>query len=134
MPQFRKNEVIFAHMKFFRKKHIRKLMTVFTGIVFLNLSFFLAEVSALKIGKDNKQLIENLVRIFSTVSEEEKDINTGESADTAASFAKEVDLHLTEHTRHFNSEFIIILKVYADVYCQLSKSRFAETPSQPPEA
>lgn len=109
-------------------------MAVFTGLIFLNLSFFLAEVSALKIGKENKQLIENLVRIFSTVSEEEKDINTGESADTAASLAKEVDLHLLDHVRHFNSEFVIILKVYADVYCQFSKSRFGETPSQPPEA
>jgi hypothetical protein len=121
-------------MKFFRKKHIRKLMAVFTGIVFLNLSFFLAEVSALKIGKENQQLIENLVRIFSTVSEEEKDINTGESADPASSIVKEVDLHLAEHVRHFNTEFIIILKAYADLHCQLSKSRFAETPSQPPEA
>lgn len=109
-------------------------MTVFTGIVFLNLSFFLAEVTALKIGKENKQLVENLVRIFSTVSEEEKDINTGESADTASSFAKEVDLHLTEHVRQCNTEFIVILKVYADLHCQLSSSRFTEIPSQPPEA
>jgi hypothetical protein len=109
-------------------------MTVFTGLVFLNLSFFLAEVTALNIGKENQQLIENLVRIFATVSEEEKDINTGESTDTASSLAKEVDLHLSEHLRQFNTEFVIILKAYADLHCQLSKSRFAETPSQPPEA
>ena len=121
-------------MKLFRKKHISKLLSLFTGIVFLNLSFFLAEISALKIGKENKQLVENLVRIFSTVSEEEKDINAGESSDAAASFAKEVDLHLSEQVRQFNTEFVIILKVYADLHCQFSTSRFAETPSQPPEA
>lgn len=121
-------------MKFFRKSRVRRVMTVFTGIIFLNLSFFLAEVSALKIGNENKQLVENLIRIFSTVSEEEKDINSGEPKDAGFSTAKEIDLHLSEHIRQFNAEFVTILKIYSDLHCQLTKSRFAETPSQPPEA
>ena len=49
-------------------------MTVFTAIIFLNMSFFLAEVSALKLHKD-KELIANIAKLLSTsAAEEERDV------------------------------------------------------------
>lgn len=128
-----KNDVIFAHMKFFRKAYIRKVMTVFTGIFFLNMSFFLAEISALNLDKYDSKMLENLVRSFSCVSEEERDA-TGESADSSGASVKEVDLYLVDHMRAFGEGYTLLLKNYGNALDQWPQTRFAETPNQPPEA
>jgi ribonuclease BN (tRNA processing enzyme) len=58
-------------------------MSVFTAIVFLNMSFFLAEISALKIEK-NKQLLENVAKLIAGSSaEEEKDAFAGADEDVS---------------------------------------------------
>lgn len=75
-------------------------MALFTGLIFLNMSFFLAEVSALKLTQD-KKMLENIARLISSsAAEEEKDIFGG-FADEDCS-AKEVDLifSYTIHTIH----------------------------------
>ena len=121
-------------MKFFRLAYVRKSLTIFTGVVFLNLSFFLAEIKALELDKRNQQLIENLVRVFSNISEEEKDVFGGESHDSGSSSIKEVDLYVLDHGKSGSGSFITILKKYQDTHNRLPKSRASETPSQPPEA
>jgi hypothetical protein len=56
-------------------------MSVFTALVFLNMSFFLAEISALKIEK-NKPLLENVAKLIAGSSaEEEKDAFGGTEED-----------------------------------------------------
>lgn len=121
-------------MKFFRVIPIRNIITVFTGIVFLNMSFFLAEIKALELDKHNKQLIENLIRSFSCISEEERDTATGsESHDSGFSSAKEVDLYFIEYARASSNDFAIILNKHRDMHNLLATSRSSETPSQPPE-
>lgn len=120
-------------MKFFREAYIRKVMTVFTGIVFLNMSFFLAEVSALKLDKYDKKMLENLVRSFSCVSEEERDASA-ESTDTGGASVKEVDLYLVDHIRTFTEGYTLQLKNYGNYRDQMLTTRFAERPNQPPEA
>jgi hypothetical protein len=77
-------------MKFFRLPFIREMMILFTGITFLNMGFFLAEVAALKIPKDTK-LIQS---IAGNVFEEERE--HGESAPSDSSEA-EIDL-LSHHS------------------------------------
>jgi hypothetical protein len=120
-------------MKFFRLAYIRKVLAVFTGIFFLNMSFFLAEVSALKLDEFNKQLLENMVRAFSCVSEEERDAAGGEHHDSSAGI-KEVDLIHADYQRTLSNEGIILSKQYQYNSDQFHKSPSSETPSQPPEA
>jgi len=64
-------------------------MTLFTGLIFLNMSFFLFEVSALKISQDKKMYSNIMKLISSNAAEEEKDAFGGQEEDSSA---KEVDL------------------------------------------
>jgi hypothetical protein len=78
-------------MKFFRLAYIREMMIVLTGVSFLNMGFFLAEVAVLELDKCSK-LVENLVN---TGFEEERESESGDSSEE-----KVVDLmnpHSTEH-------------------------------------
>ncbi|MBA4055877.1 MAG: hypothetical protein C0490_14275 [Marivirga sp.] len=77
-------------MKLFRIKYVSNALSLFTGIVFLNMSFFLAEVSLLKLDQD-KQMVENIAKLLAgCAAEEEKDVFGG-SADEDPT-AKEIDL------------------------------------------
>lgn len=69
------------------------MLTAFTGLVFINMSFFLAEMNALEIRKKNKALWENMVKVFAGVNEEEKDTGC-EMAGESDSLFKEIDLEL----------------------------------------
>jgi hypothetical protein len=83
-------------MRLFRALYVRRLFSLFTGIVFLNMSFFLAEVSALKIGKD-KQLWENICKLIAgSAAEEEKDAFSGAADED--SLTQEIDLIFFYHT------------------------------------
>jgi hypothetical protein len=78
-------------MNSWRLPLLRRILTAFTGLVFINMSFFLAEMNALEIRKKNKVLWENMVKVFAGVNEEEKACG-GELADEADPMTKEVDL------------------------------------------
>ena len=76
-------------MRILKNIYVRNLMTLFTGLVFLNMSFFLFEVSALKLNQD-KTMFSNIIKLISNTSaEEEKDAFGGADEDYSA---KEVDL------------------------------------------
>ncbi|HYG19574.1 MAG TPA: hypothetical protein VD816_11630, partial [Ohtaekwangia sp.] len=67
-------------MKFFRAVLIRKTCAIFTGLLVLNMSFFLAEVQALQLLRD-KQMVENVARlILGAANEEEKDFSGSSEA------------------------------------------------------
>jgi hypothetical protein len=74
-------------------------MTLVTGLIFINMSFFLAELSALKITQDKKTFSNIIKLISSNTSEEEKDVFGGDDEDSSA---KEVDLifSYSAHTIH----------------------------------
>lgn len=76
-------------MKLFRLKGVTQAFALFTGIVFLNMSFILAEVAAIKIDHD-KQLLRNIAALFAGCSAEEE---TGNSADEDTAVS-EIDLIL----------------------------------------
>ena len=74
-------------------------MTLFTGLIFLNMSFFLFEISALKLNQD-KTMFSNIIKLASSnATEEEKDAFGGTDEDCSA---KEVDLifSYSAHTIH----------------------------------
>ena len=59
-------------MQYIRTCLVCRLFAVLTALVFLNMSFVMAEICALKLDKD-RQLIESISRIISGCSEEEAD-------------------------------------------------------------
>jgi len=86
-------------MQFYRKRLVSLCFLVVTGITFLNMSFFLAEISMLK-GSYNKNVLENIARMFSaSLSEEETDSEGGEGSPPY----KEVDL-CQQHYNHLRFE------------------------------
>jgi hypothetical protein len=88
-------------MKVLRQHYLTKILTILTGVVFLNMGFFMAEISLLKI--DNQEMIENIARLISNGGfEEERDGETS-SHDNA----KEVDIFLSQMLIHHTSLFLI---------------------------
>lgn len=100
-------------MLLFRNKCVRILMTSLAGLVFLNMSFFMAELSALDFKKNNKPLYEVLVKTFTTICEEEKDPFGGESSETESA-GKELDLELSFFETVYKGYSITILQRNAD--------------------
>ena len=83
-------------MNTIRTHALTKVLTLITGIVFLNMSFFLAEVCVLKYNKT--ELVEIAKLILNTGFEEERD---GASSDN---LGKEVVLDLMQaHFQHTSS-------------------------------
>ena len=83
-------------MEVFRLRYVSHGFSLFTGIVFLNMSFFLAEISALKLDQ-NKQMMENISKLLAgCAAEEEKDAFGGTSDEDTT--AKEIDLIFHYHT------------------------------------
>jgi hypothetical protein len=58
-------------MKIFRLKYVVETFSSFTMIIFLNMSFVLAEVSALKMDQD-KEMIKNIAALIAGCASEEE--------------------------------------------------------------
>ncbi|AYB33210.1 hypothetical protein D4L85_22680 [Chryseolinea soli] len=117
-------------MNFWRPTLLRRFLTAFTGLVFINMSFFLVEMNALELRKQNKVLWENMVKVFAGVNEEEK--GGGELADEADSLSKEVDLEanvLTSITLHF----IIVAKPVVHIEGAALRPGVFDIQNPPPE-
>ena len=68
-------------IKIFRIKAVLKWSILVTGLIFLNMNFFLAEVSVLGLDKD-RNMAKNIAKLIAaSSSEEEKDIFGGETKD-----------------------------------------------------
>jgi hypothetical protein len=118
-------------MNFWRPILLRRILTAFTGLVFINMSFFLVEMNALELRKKNKVLWENMVKVFAGVNEEEKGA-AGELADETDLLNKEVDLEvnvLTSITLHF----IIIAKPMVRMEVAALRPGVFDIQNPPPE-
>jgi hypothetical protein len=82
-------------------------LSLFTGIIFLNMSFFLVEISALKT-ESNRRLLENISKLVAGSSAEEEQDAFGGYADEDTS-ANEVDLFLM-HIKHPAASCMLISK------------------------
>lgn len=115
-------------MNSFRTHYLSKITAFITGVVFLNMSFFLAEVSMLKYNQ--RDLIENIANlIFNSGFEEERD---GQSSHNDNG-AKEVDLLVQQVHNHNSSSCLIstrtnLLQVNHYLHANYSLSFF-----QPPD-
>ena len=81
-------------MKVFRIKYVINALTLFTGVVFLNMSFILAEISALKVDRD-KEMARNLSILVASSAAEEEPGGTSDEDSTVS----EMDL-IFSHSTH----------------------------------
>ena len=119
-------------MSFFRRLHIQRYLTLATGLVFLNLSFFMTELAWLDIKEHDKQMFKRLITMLARVSEEEKGTHGGSSE--PGSFVKEVDLYLHLYTSELSAGYTLIVKNTYSHRQSVPQAGVYDTPLQPPEA
>lgn len=71
----------------FRKSILTKPLAILTGIIFLNLSFIMAEVNVFELEKNNHALYDILVSLISVSGEEEKDASGENSNELIKEFS-----------------------------------------------
>lgn len=118
-------------MLIFRNTYVRNAMALFTGLIFLNMSFFLIEVSALGLAKD-KQMVKNIaLLIASSAAEEEKDAFGGIADEDHSTKGIDLIVSYTTHTIHGCE---ILITRYSDRDQGLPLLGSYEIYSPPPEA
>lgn len=114
-------------MKTFRRNYLSRAFSLITGVLFLNMSFFLVEVSLLEI--TDHQIIENIARLISTGGfEEERD---GEAPEKAS--AKEVDLLIDPIQPHHHLLIIVNSKTGCMLDDLYPHANYSQTFSPPPD-
>jgi hypothetical protein len=115
-------------MNLIRQHILTKAFTLFTGLVFLNMSFFLAEVSLMNFSK--KELIENIAKlILNSGFEEERDCETP----GADSMGKGVDLMLQQVQIHHTSSILMSIGVNRTLVNHYRHANHSLTFSPPPD-
>jgi hypothetical protein len=97
-------------MKIFRNVIIKNVLSLLTGIIFLNMSFFLYEITALKLGQ-NQQMAANIAKLLSTSASEEERDAFGGAADEDSKI-KEVDLIFS-----YDTQSLSVLASKANAQC-----------------
>jgi hypothetical protein len=116
-------------MQLLRHVTARKIFSVFTAVIFLNTSFFLAEVRMLDLR--DKQLIKNICNLISNAGlEEERDAHSS-VADTAL---KEIPLLGENLLFRHSSLFLIASKSQEHSIDLYRHADHSEKFSPPPEA
>ena len=115
-------------MNQFRKHFLSKVIALITGVIFLNMGFFLAEVSMLKL--TNQELVQNIAKLISSSGfEEERD---GESSEKDSA-AKEVDILVNQIQIHHSSLFLIAAKTNRNIEDHYPHANYSQTFSPPPD-
>ena len=113
----------------FRKHFLAKVFALITGVIFLNTSFFLAEISLLKV--TNQELLQNVAKLMSNSGlEEERD---GEASDSKDSSAKEVDLLIGHVQIHHRVLFLVAAKANHSLDDLYPHANYSQTFSPPPD-
>jgi hypothetical protein len=96
-------------MQIFRKKGIRLILTFITGIIFLNMGFFLIEIKLLGLHKD-RQLMENISKMIAGAAfEEERDCSVQSSG-----FAEEY--MAGHHSNSHNGSYFLIAEYTSHLF------------------
>lgn len=116
----------------FRSKFIERVTTLVVGLLFLNMNFFLAEVVALELHKDQK-MVENVAKLIAgAATEEEKDLCN--SAETGPNVIGGIDILLFEQTLRPCPVVTSISSTYLPHDGAKPIHQFKETVNPPPEA
>ena len=114
-------------MKLFRLKGVTQAFALFTGIIFLNMSFVLVEVEVMKIDQD-QQLLRNIATLVAGCTAEEE---TGHTADEDTSVS-EIDFILN-HSNRPNIGGELLFKNRAGITTGAPRLGNYEIYSPPPE-
>jgi len=112
----------------FRKHFLAKVFALLTGVIFLNTSFFMAEISLLKV--TNHELLQNIAKMISNSGlEEERDSEVTDKDSTA----KEVDLLMGQVQIHHRVLFLIATRANHMMDDLYPHANYAQTFSPPPD-
>lgn len=115
-------------MNSFRQHFLARVFTLVTGVIFLNMSFFLAEVTVLKF--TNQELVENIAKLISSSGfEEERD---GEASGNDSS-AKEVDILIHHIQIHHTALFRVTEKIVRVIDDHYPHANYSLNFSPPPD-
>jgi len=107
-------------------------MTVLVGLLFLNMSFFLTEVVALDLHK-NQTMVENIAKLFAgAANEEEKDV--AGSQESGFKTGGEIDILLFTTIERPELSGLSISLAYQTCDGAKPINHFKETVNPPPEA
>lgn len=115
----------------FRKHITARFMALLTGIIFLNMSFFLTEVRFLGLHLTHTKMVENIVKALAGVGfEEEKD----SMAETSTGDGEQIaDLHITIYPVGSFDSFRLSSKLYSCRHCLSFSSAEPDVLTPPPK-
>lgn len=116
-------------MIFFRNHPFTRIFSLFTGLVFLNMGFFLAEISMLEL-KD-RRMVENVRNLVLTGGLEEERDSHGSANDAPIKAFTMDSAHL--RLRH-SSLFLIAARLHGDCEDHYLHADYSEIVSPPPES
>ena len=119
-------------MKLLRSKSIKSVLLLLTGITFLNLSVFMAEVSLLNLSKDDSA-IERVFKILIAGGFEEESENPADGHENPYSL-KEIDLLQSFNLYHHLHLYLIAQQRYGSLNSSAPLSGYTTIFSPPPEA
>lgn len=117
-------------MRKFRHKLVRYTFLLITGLCFLNLSFFIAEVALLNISKDDAS-IEFVIKILIAGGFEEESENADEQE---KSNVKLSDLFMSNGLYHHQHLFVIAQQRFGSLNILVPHGGHLQIFSPPPEA
>jgi hypothetical protein len=115
----------------FRKHIAARFVALLTGIIFLNMSFFLTEIRFLGLHISHTKMVENVIKALAGVGfEEEKDsMAEAETGEGEPIF----DLHMTIHAIACIDSFSTTANLYGRHYNLEVASSMAEITTPPPK-
>jgi len=115
-------------MEIIRKHFLSKAFGLVTGLIFLNMSFFLAEVTYLQY--DKKELMENIAKlILNSGFEEERDCEPAGNE----SATKGIDLILQQVQIHHTASFLMSISINRTVVDHYLHANHSLTFYTPPD-
>ena len=114
-------------MNSLRRNFLAKIFALLTGVIFLNTSFFMAELSLLKV--HNHKLLENIVKLVSNSGLEEERDGDSENDTTG----KEVDVLICQVQVYHQTQFSIATKVIDMQEDHYPHANYSQTFSPPPD-
>lgn len=124
--------VIFTTMEILRKPFIRFVFLFVTGITFVNLSFFMAEVVFLNLDKKDRT-IQTIFCILNSGGFEEESEAPADSHEKLSDL-KGVDLYFNHNLYHHQHLYLIAQQREGVLHTLILQEGFSKIFSPPPEA
>jgi hypothetical protein len=115
----------------FRKYIATRFLALLTGVIFLNMSFFLTEIRMLELDLSHARMVENVVKALAGVGFEEEKDAMGESSESECGHA--VDLHIIIHPVSFLNSIESNTRLYGCDHNLKVASSKAEITTPPPK-